>query len=181
MAHPDSENDDLAEDVEEDDTTFDQTAVHNVEWTDSDDVNLDATRLDTFLHAVDDSGERELQDDIFYDCEQSDGVLERNNLLNHQYVSVAQSSMSAQLRLYLVPRPLPTSQIAILSGIPVKNPLFTFPFMSGIIKSGIWWTPVRRPLLYSFPWQKNWEFGSDMSILGNRSVMPMVLQNPSWG
>ena len=59
MAHPDSENDDLAEDLEEDDMTFDQTVVHNVEWTNSDDVSLDVGHLDTFLHAVDDSGGQE--------------------------------------------------------------------------------------------------------------------------
>ena len=60
MAHPDSEDDDLAEDLEEDGIAFDQTTVHNVEWTDSDDVNLDAAHLDTFLHVVGDSKEREL-------------------------------------------------------------------------------------------------------------------------
>ena len=76
MAHPDSEDHDLAEDLGEDDIGFDQIAVHNVEWTDSDDANLDATHLDTFLHAVDDLGEQEFQDDIFYDCEQSDCVSE---------------------------------------------------------------------------------------------------------
>ena len=60
MAHPDSEEEDLTEDLEVADTAFDQATVHNLEWTYSDDVNLDATHLDTFLHAVDDFGEREL-------------------------------------------------------------------------------------------------------------------------
>ena len=60
MAHSDSEDDDLAEDLENVDTAFDQDVVHNLEWTDSDDVNMDAVHLDTFLHAVDDSREREL-------------------------------------------------------------------------------------------------------------------------
>ena len=76
VAHLDSENDDLVEDLEEDDIAFDQTVVHNVEWTNSDDVNLDAAHLVTFLHVVDDSGGRESQNDIFYDCEQSDCVSE---------------------------------------------------------------------------------------------------------
>ena len=72
VAHTEDNEDSFSENLDNVDSSFTHAAANNVDWTDDEEVNLDAAHVDTFLQEWDHNDSDPSQNDVFYDCDSSE-------------------------------------------------------------------------------------------------------------
>ena len=68
VLNTDDDADDLVEDSEGDAGFYDHPVSHNIEWTDVNDLNLDAAHVNAFINSSYSSETLDSQNDVFHDC-----------------------------------------------------------------------------------------------------------------